>query len=562
MHPLCLLISLTVAVLTGKQNGEMALESSAHFRERAKIVGLSEECVELMFSFGWNSMGTFAFSCSQAPGGADDSPFMRDVVTPLLGVDPDRSGVASLRRLFFEAYTFMLQDMRSRVDRNEDDPPRKLPRIEREDRVASVRLRLPGARLTEEREPGTTVVYLFSQMAEDGILKYLPWNRVVSLRHEQSHGRMAKEWRPNKQGVISEKMIRETPAQESSTMFRLDAMMSRRGVALEAARLMSFESHQLISDRLFSALEDEPADPSAYEVTSMAQAAKADEDICLQLSKLCKSGIARRPSGVYPLEEHLRTVLDGVRVHQLLSPLPKAKSSTAPAIPNAKKAARKQQQLASAAAAAAAASKAPGGLAAAWSLIADIVNNPTFELTFILIAVPCGTFSRAREIPIPAWQRKQGAPSPKPLRSDEFPSGLPHLTGSDDIRVREANALALFASSMFACGRLNQVLVVIENPRSSILWLMPCVLDAVSHKFQSLIPACAPRHDALTSPEPRHIPHCSTPKLPSPSMAVPFGPANETEFEVKAVVKVNAFFQPRFSQFGALVPEFRSHKLV
>ena len=108
----------------------MALESSAYFKERAKVVGISDTTFALILEAGWSNMGSFAFACPQALGGGDDAAFTRDVITPILGSEPDRGAIASLRRLFFEAYTFVVQDMRTRVDRSEDDPPRKLPRVE------------------------------------------------------------------------------------------------------------------------------------------------------------------------------------------------------------------------------------------------------------------------------------------------------------------------------------------------------------------------------------------------------------------------------------------------
>ena len=138
-------------------------------------------------------MGSFAFACPQAPGGGDDAAFTRDVITPILGSEPDRGAVASLRRLFFEAYTFVVQDMRTRVDRSEDDPPRKLPRVEHQDRGAAVRNRLPGARLSDEREPGKSVVDAFAQMSERPIeVSALEPDRVASPR--------ANAW-PNHKGM-------------------------------------------------------------------------------------------------------------------------------------------------------------------------------------------------------------------------------------------------------------------------------------------------------------------------------------------------------------------------
>ena len=76
----------------------------------------------------------------------------------------------------------------------------------------------------------------------------------------------------------------------------------------------------------------------------------------------------------------------------------------------------------------------------------DLTNAEHFKLVLSLIksgrvkyvhmAPPCGTASRAREIPV------KGKPNaPKPLRSAEWPDGLPGLKGSDLVRVVAANCL-------------------------------------------------------------------------------------------------------------------------
>ena len=61
------------------------------------------------------------------------------------------------------------------------------------------------------------------------------------------------------------------------------------------------------------------------------------------------------------------------------------------------------------------------------------------RILFAHCAPPCGTASRARDRPLPASLQKQGAPCPEPLRSAAYPHGLPHLRGTDRVRVDTAS---------------------------------------------------------------------------------------------------------------------------
>ena len=60
-------------------------------------------------------------------------------------------------------------------------------------------------------------------------------------------------------------------------------------------------------------------------------------------------------------------------------------------------------------------------------------------------APPCGTMSRAREIPLPQWIKDKAIPEPYPLRPERCPQGLPGLEGTDLVKVQKANILAAFA---------------------------------------------------------------------------------------------------------------------
>ena len=55
----------------------------------------------------------------------------------------------------------------------------------------------------------------------------------------------------------------------------------------------------------------------------------------------------------------------------------------------------------------------------------DIMKAP--GLAAVHLGLPCGTSSRARELPIPKAMRDAGVPEPPPLRSALHPLGIPGL---------------------------------------------------------------------------------------------------------------------------------------
>ena len=83
-------------------------------------------------------------------------------------------------------------------------------------------------------------------------------------------------------------------------------------------------------------------------------------------------------------------------------------------------------------------------------LIDDLVHQ--VRPLWIHFGIPCGTASRARQLPLSAKARARGVPQPRPLRSAKFPLGLPDLSPSETARVESANAVyrtcvrALFAA--------------------------------------------------------------------------------------------------------------------
>ena len=60
----------------------MALESEAHFLDRALKVGLTQDNVDKLKEQGWTTMGRFAFAIGRQPGQYDETTFNASVTTP------------------------------------------------------------------------------------------------------------------------------------------------------------------------------------------------------------------------------------------------------------------------------------------------------------------------------------------------------------------------------------------------------------------------------------------------------------------------------------------------
>lgn len=102
------------------------------------------------------------------------------------------------------------------------------------------------------------------------------------------------------------------------------------------------------------------------------------------------------------------------------------------------------------------------------SILWDILGST--NLFAVHIGLPCGTSSRARERPISAELRAQGVPQPPPLRSAEFPLGLPGLAEHHQARVSSANILYWLALEIIELCCKRRVIISIENPANSWLW--------------------------------------------------------------------------------------------
>ena len=89
-----------------------------------------------------------------------------------------------LRRLFFESFTVAAAALKQQVE-GPTEEPRKIPAIERVARWESLKAKFPGLdwESDQELEPAHSLVDLCFSMAEENVVRYIPWEPCV--RHGQ-----------------------------------------------------------------------------------------------------------------------------------------------------------------------------------------------------------------------------------------------------------------------------------------------------------------------------------------------------------------------------------------
>ena len=113
-----------------------------------------------------------------------------------------------------------------------------------------------------------------------------------------------------------------------------------------------------------------------------------------------------------------------------------------------------------------------------WDYLFWLLDNE--YIAFCHMAPPCGTCSRARELP----------GGPPPLRNEAYPWGFDDLDAQQRARVDAANliykAMAKFVEALI----FRKIFFAIENPHNSLLWLLPIWKIILRSAFFVTFDAC------------------------------------------------------------------------
>ena len=108
----------------------------------------------------------------------------------------------------------------------------------------------------------------------------------------------------------------------------------------------------------------------------------------------------------------------------------------------------------------------------------------------VFLAPPCGSASRARQIPLKKRKFGGNRHGPRPLRSDQFPNGLPNLTPSESERVSLANQLYHLTAKVVKWAVEAGCIFVVENPQFSLFWATTFWTEVAHLAMYSVFHSC------------------------------------------------------------------------
>ena len=117
------------------------------------------------------------------PGSQDDSQLF-NFLEAALGVKPSGASASNFRRLFFESHALCLQDLKNRLERNENTEAKILPLAEKVERVSLLKEKLSGLDITADLEPSHNLIDKAVQQFEENSLRYLDLASCTSREQE------------------------------------------------------------------------------------------------------------------------------------------------------------------------------------------------------------------------------------------------------------------------------------------------------------------------------------------------------------------------------------------
>ena len=298
------------------------VDSTAQFESQLHETGLGAPLVAALKTHGVRTLAQLAFTVGQ-PGQPIADASIEALIQASIGRAPTLNETSILKRVAFEAQTYLTATLRQAVDRT-DDAPRKIPMAERSTRMEAIRANLGGLNISGELEPAHSVLDKMCGMYEANSLKYMDFASCISRPFEIQNVTAKNKELTLERGSL---VLKATDGPQAATDSEIKAHYAfvRRGVAFQFAKLMSYNQHAQWEAFLFEALHREP--PPHFSRPSLAQLLQCDKAAFTRLGTVLSS-IKQRDDGSFPLGVALLDLRSDPHIALHLMPTARSSSSS------------------------------------------------------------------------------------------------------------------------------------------------------------------------------------------------------------------------------------------
>ena len=238
--------------------------------------------------------------------------------------------MSAIRRLFFEAHTMALTDVRHRAEATPDvtQAVRKLPTAERVARQKAQQARLGGLVFTPNTIPANNLVDQFVEMVESGLLTYVKPEHCCSRAQEIEAVKRDPTVSTDASGMLKVGTKQTDPSCEANTELKLRSAWQRRNLAMDLAGLATFDIVEGWVQYLFQQLLKEQ--PRGFSKISLQQILDCDKHLFVLASHETMGKLSSGPEEDKPLDAVIEKLRESNEVLQYLTPLPATRQHEAP----------------------------------------------------------------------------------------------------------------------------------------------------------------------------------------------------------------------------------------
>ena len=301
----------------------MALvESEVAFKKRCEELeeGLFAKCKAQDIS----TFSTLAFSLGSPQNPVDESG-LTELATKIHGADVTVGNTALIRRMHFEACTFLMADMKSQVSSADpSEPVRKLPFVEKQNRLEAQKRRITGLLHKPDQQPSHQLIDQVYNLMESGAVTYIHPSKCHSREHEiqceaKQKSKQILTW---EQGALKSTVASALTDIDTGTELKLYFALQRRHLAFELVNLLSWQLCQQWLDKLMTVLVTDS--PAQFSPVSTTQILKADREMFSLLAAEHSDSLKALSGQEPPLDKTFQRLMHDPRINVHLIAFPKA----------------------------------------------------------------------------------------------------------------------------------------------------------------------------------------------------------------------------------------------